>query len=209
MENTFDLENYKGRSQAFIKHSLLKAYLMRLFMIIGQNERAIRYVVFFADKTGKKPRVAYVKVLDPFKDRTKYDLIYITRHPKGVVVFMDESEKLDLVQKKVRAQVQQEKRINNSGQQELFSPAMPEAEDEGVDLEVVKNYWLKKLSFKPIMHGEEQLADMLEDTGWFQSDFQRAFNELLDECKVKNLDAIRRRPKKAVHFDKNEFLMKL
>ena len=48
MEKTFDLENYKGRSQAYIKHRLLEAYLKRLFMIIGQHEKVIRYVDCFA-----------------------------------------------------------------------------------------------------------------------------------------------------------------
>jgi len=385
MENTIDLQNYKGRSQAFIKHTLLKAYLKRLFMIIGQHERVIRYVDCFAgpwqegsndlsdtsiaislnimkecresllqrgkdvkfkalyiekikksykklqsfldsnvydgveaeslngefhtlredilkwcgegeftfffidptgwkhvveietlhpllkrrrseflinfmfdfilrahsqtlfqehminifgtvpntegksskereeylvkmyinelknslDQTGSKPRASYVKVRDPLKDRTKYDLVYITRHQKGIVVFMEASEPLGLIQKKICAQVRQENQIEKSGQQVWFAPNTSSMENEGVDLEVVKKYWLNKLSFEPIIFGEEQLADMHEETGWFQSDFQGAFNELLDEGKVANLNAKRKRPKKAVHFNKREFLKKL
>ncbi|MFC1838901.1 three-Cys-motif partner protein TcmP [Thermodesulfobacteriota bacterium] len=384
MENTLDLENYKGRTQAFIKHSLLKAYLKRLFFIIGQHEKVIRYVDCFAgpwkgesndlrdtsigisldimkdcresllqrgkdvifkalyiekikksykkldsflksntydgveaeslngefhnlrenilnwtggddftfffidptgwnnvieiktlhpllkrrrseflinfmfdfilrthsqtqfqehminifgtvpntegmtpkereeylvkmyiyelknslDQTGKKPRASYVKVLDPLKNRTKYHLVYITRHPKGINVFMEESEPLKLIQKEVRAKVQQENRINKSGQGELFPPVALEKEVDGIELEIVKKYWLNKLSFEPNIYGEEQLADMYEETGWFQNDFQRAFNELLDEDKVANLNAKRKRPKKAVHFDEGEFLKK-
>jgi hypothetical protein len=30
--------SYKGREQAFVKHTLLRAYLERLFMIVGQHE---------------------------------------------------------------------------------------------------------------------------------------------------------------------------
>jgi len=36
-------ENYKGRELAFIKHELLKNYLERLFMIVGQHEKTICY----------------------------------------------------------------------------------------------------------------------------------------------------------------------
>ena len=41
-------ENYKNREQAFIKHTLLRSYLERLFMIIGHRERVISYVDCFA-----------------------------------------------------------------------------------------------------------------------------------------------------------------
>ena len=39
---------YKDREQAFVKHTLLKAYLKRLFMIIGQFQDHVRYVDCFA-----------------------------------------------------------------------------------------------------------------------------------------------------------------
>ena len=41
-------EHYHGREQAFIKHELLRAYLERLFMIIGKHEKTISYVDCFA-----------------------------------------------------------------------------------------------------------------------------------------------------------------
>jgi hypothetical protein len=41
-------EHYKGREQAYIKHTLLKSYLERLFMIIGQSATRICYVDCFA-----------------------------------------------------------------------------------------------------------------------------------------------------------------
>ena len=31
--------SYKGREQAFVKHTLLKSYLERLFMIVGQHAK--------------------------------------------------------------------------------------------------------------------------------------------------------------------------
>ena len=41
-------DEYKGREQTYIKHTLLKTYLERLFMILGQNEKVICYVDCFA-----------------------------------------------------------------------------------------------------------------------------------------------------------------
>jgi len=159
---------------------------------------------------GGVPRSAYVKVLDPFKDRTKYDLVYLTHHPKGIKVFMEASEKLDLVQRRVRAQARQDRRIEKSGQAEMF-PAHAEMkkDEERADLTEVKDYWLTKLSTSPSLYGIVQLADMLEETGWFISDFQRAFKELEKEVKVKNQDAKRTRPVHAVNFDKGEYLQKI
>ena len=161
------------------------------------------------DIENKKSRSAYVKILDPYKDQTKYDLVYLTRHPLGIKVFMEASEKLDLVQKFVRAKVKQERRIDKSRQKELFPAEINIANEDKVDLSDVKDYWLSKLSFKPKRFGIEELADMLEETDWFISDFQKAFNELISEGQVKNLDASRKRPVHAVHFDKGEFLKRL
>ena len=39
---------YIGREQAFIKHTILSSYLMRLFMIIGRTEIVINYIDCFA-----------------------------------------------------------------------------------------------------------------------------------------------------------------
>ena len=41
-------ESYHGREQAFVKHQLLETYLLRLFMIIGQYQKNIRYVDCFS-----------------------------------------------------------------------------------------------------------------------------------------------------------------
>jgi len=60
---------------------------------------------------------------------------------------------------------------------------------------------MNKLSASPQFFGIDELADMLEETGWFESDFQAAFGELESEGRVKNLDAPRRRRTTYVHFD--------
>ncbi len=141
--------------------------------------------------TGRKPRSAYAKILYPLKDRTIYDMVYLTRHPLGIVVFMEVSEKLDLIQKKVRAQAKQDRRVEKSGQQEFPSAFTKiKYEDDKIGLSEVKDYWLSKLSCELKQFGVEEFADMLEETDWLISDFQMAFKELHDEGKVINTDAI-------------------
>jgi len=157
-----------------------------------------------------RPRTVYVKVQMPTRDRTLYHLVYLTRHPKGIVEFMEASEKLDLVQKKVRALAKQDERIERSKQTEMFS-AVEHISDvrSDIDLTEVKEYWLKLLTTLPKRFGTREFAEMLESTEWFPGDFQKAFSELAKEGKVRNLDAKRARPVKAVNFEKTEALLRI
>lgn len=158
--------------------------------------------------TGKL-RSAYVTILDRTIERTKYHLVYLTRHPLGIVKFMEASEKMNAVQKRVRAKTKQEQRIARTGQGEFLWPE-PEVDshDGEIDMEEVKQYWLRTLSTSPSRFGIEQLADMLEETNWFETDLQQAFNELLEDSAVRNLDARGKRPKNPIHFKKNEHLQR-
>lgn len=150
------------------------------------------------------PRAACVKVQKPTRDRTLYHLVYLTRHPKGIVEFMEASEKLDLVQKKVRALAKQDEREEKKKQMELFSAAEHITDERAdMDLSEIKAYWLSRLSLEPKRFGTRELADMLEDTEWFPGDFQKAFGELERDEQVKNFNAEKKRRSKFVHFDAN------
>lgn len=59
-------------------------------------------------------------VLHPEVDRTHFNLIYLTRNPKGVEVFKDAEKKAMEVQESARAEAQQRKRVASKGQTELF-----------------------------------------------------------------------------------------
>lgn len=158
--------------------------------------------------SNERLRTAYVSILDSVKERTKYHLVYLTRHPLGIVKFMGASEEMDSVQQRVRARTKQQRRIEATGQEELFTDIIDAGNSDTVAIDVVKRYWLTKLSHEPRQFGHEELADMLEETNWFESNFQQAFNELIDEGKAANLDATRKRPKKPVHFEKKERLQR-
>lgn len=153
---------------------------------------------------GGRPRAVTVPVLKPTIDRTLYHLVYLTRHPKGITVFMEASEKLDLVQRQTREQAKQNKREARTHQMELFQSAdgvHKEKRDVAVE---VKSYWLNRLTNSARQFGIEELADMLEETGWFESDLQAAFGELEREEKVKNLETTGKRRTKFVHFTENQ-----
>lgn len=153
-----------------------------------------------------------VNVLDPCADRTKYHLIYISRHPLGLVKFIDSSEMVEGIQRNVRKQAKQDKKIERSGQGEFFDTDQVEPHDqksEMRDFETIaaaKAYWLRRLSKEERRYQVVDLARMLDETGWFIGDFQSAFKDLEKEGRVKNLDATRMRPKNAVNFDKGERL---
>lgn len=188
--------NTEGMSSEQREAHLLKLYCSNLKTVVPLR--------------GGKPRTACVKVHKVLQDRTLYHLVYLTRHAKGIIEFMAASEVLDLVQKKIRALAKQEDRFERKGQHELFAADEAVKEEDGrVDLSEVKTYWLNRLSASPCTFGNDALADMLEETGWFTSDLQKAFKELEAEGLVKNMNAKRARPKNAVNFENNETLVRL
>jgi len=155
----------------------------------------------------RRSRTYSAVVKDKDKERTKYHLVYGTRHWKGVIEFATQSEKAELIQRVVRIQVKQNADPNRS----LFQPE-EEAEhfdDARVDLDEVKHYWLRELGDKPVIFDEEKLADMLEETGWLVSDFEAAFMALQADGKVENMDAKSKRSKHPIVFKKGEQLRRL
>jgi len=161
---------------------------------------------------GASPRCAHVRVINPAKDRTIYDLVYLTWNPLGIVTFMQASEQLEIEQRKARALARQSKKIKRTGQLELFSAARFVEDEPAVDLTKVKEYWLARLSPAPQRFGVSEFADMLEETGWFMDDFQKAFLELEREGKVRNLASTGMRTGDPVRYwangNRGEFLEK-
>ncbi len=159
----------------------------------------------------EQPLTSAVPVLDPHRDRTKYYLVYLTRHPLGIKKFVEQSEKLDIIQPQVRAQAQQARRIERTGQQEMFAaePAIDEAACKP-DIGSVKDYWLRRLTHQPRAFGLAEFAAMHEETGWFLSVLQEGLRELIAEGRVRNLDAPpgRRRTKNHVDFERGERLVR-
>ena len=150
-----------------------------------------------------KPRSYYATILDKDKNRTKYHMVYLTRHPKGIVEFAKLSEKTEILQRRVRMQREEDR----SGQSNLFPLKDSEIRDQfSADIEDVKKFCLDHLNEEESVYNEVDLADWLEESGWLESDLQAAFKELAKEGKVENMDMQRKRRTRFVHFDKSEHL---
>lgn len=148
------------------------------------------------------PRSYHAAILKPNADRVLYHLVYLTRHPKGIVKFAEATEKAEHLQRVVRIQAKR----NQARQSGLFS-AEEEASfagREGASIQDVKAYWLAKMRDKTLLCDEACVADALRETGWLVSDIQKAFSELISEGSVENLDAQRPRRSRPVHFEKGE-----
>lgn len=147
-------------------------------------------------------RAAYLRVLDPEKNRPKYHLVHLTTHPLGLIEFMEAAEKLDFIQKQVRATTRQQRREEKTRNSELFVDAEQVREEDGhVSVEQVERYWLSHLTREPQRFGQAKFADMLEQTDWFPGDLQGALGSLIKKGMVRNLDAASKRRTKFLHFD--------
>jgi three-Cys-motif partner protein len=155
-----------------------------------------------------RPRTAYVSVLDPLRQRTKYHLVYLTTHPKGIVEFMHISEQVDIVQRRVRSAKQSDIHQERSGMEDMFRDNVPSRFDDGhCNPEEVDQFWLKRLSTGEQEIGSAEFADILENTNWLPGELQSSLVRLMKTGKVENVtaDASRRR-KRPLHFEKRERL---
>jgi three-Cys-motif partner protein len=149
-------------------------------------------------------RSAYVKILDPQKNRTKYHLIYVTTHPKGIIKFMETIEVADDLQEKVRARIRDDKKVQKTRTQDLFAEDEPYVDESlsKANEPKIDDYWLQHIGTERKID-EAGFADILEETNWFPSELQASLSRLILNKKIKNLDAPKPRPKRPLHFEKN------
>lgn len=114
---------------------------------------------------------------------------------------MQISEELKIIQENVRAHTKFLRNFEETGQYELNLGLRKNY--DVIDLSEIKNYWLGKLQCKPRYFGIFELANMVEETGWLISHFQKAFLELEQQKLVRNLDKKRKRLKNIVNFEAN------
>jgi len=149
------------------------------------------------------PRAAHVQVLDPEKNRTKYHLVYLTSHPKGVIEFKRLSEPVEEAQQKIRADKRASKKQQTTGMGDLFGPESfldPEAGHAGAA--EVDRFWHAYLKDGPRKIDMHAFATILEKTDWFERDLDASLVRLIKAGKVTNCSAdAKRRPKHPVHYN--------
>jgi hypothetical protein len=148
-------------------------------------------------------RTAYVRVKSPQKERVNYQLVYVTKHPKGINVFMKESEKAE---RKDQPIIRAAAANRSSSQATLFSVEEVAGKQSRVPKEDLRRFWLEILSEEPKKFTEDDLAEFLEKTDCFPGELQEALGDLKEENLVKNLDQKGSRRKNHVDFEKGERL---
>lgn len=171
--------------------------------LLGAYRESLKQCVL-PQRSGYGPRTAYVSVLHPLYERTKYHLVYLSSHPLGIVKFMNASEKVDIVQARVRAAKHRDERAKKSGVLDLFANQAEEVSGEGRSSpEEVDAFWRRYLA-----HGEKRVdtaafADILESTNWLPKELQASLTRLIKSGELINLDAVgSRRSAKPLHFVK-------
>ncbi|MDD2030071.1 three-Cys-motif partner protein TcmP [Pseudomonas sp. 39167] len=166
-------------------------------IIVSQYRQAIG--ILYGGKS------AHVTVERPGMDRVLYFLIYLTRHPKGLIVFKEAAEQMDMIQRvsqfetKLRYQSSKRAPIDDLFGSLETQLDVTSAQDNRT---LAKSYLLTQLSSSPMLLDNERWASFLEETDLYPSDFQLAFKDLVKEGKVRNLDAnVKSRTKKPVRPD--------
>lgn len=174
----------------------------RELALVGAYREALKTVV----PSGHKPfnaRTAYVTVMHPEKERTKYHLVYLSCHPKGIVEFMNISQAVDIVQARVRLASQLAEQAAKSGSTDMFvEHAVAEADGSRGPLEDVDSFWIEYLSKGERKVDQSAFADILEATNWLPRELQASLVRLIRRGAVVNLDAIgKKRTARPLHFE--------
>jgi len=178
----------------------MRAYLRRLKTAAGDAG------------TASKLRTAWFPVEFPSQDRIFYYLTYVTHHVKGIIVFLEESERALDYQQKVKFVVKQQQREAESGITDFFGDDIQTVDkSKGVAVAVAHNLWLSLFSEAncDVRVDEIRIADMAEECGCLISQLQEALKALLDSGVLKNIDAKRPRTKNHVNYRKGETIHRL
>jgi hypothetical protein len=129
-------------------------------------------------------------------------------HPKGIVEFMDISQRVNLVQRQVRAAKQIDARQQKTGVTDMFgADPQPEPTDGRCSPDEFDAFWRRHLSKGERRITASDFADILEITNWLPGELQGSLVRLVKAGVVRNLDAdASRRRSKLLHFDKAERL---
>ncbi|RON08174.1 hypothetical protein BK659_16585 [Pseudomonas brassicacearum] len=136
-------------------------------------------------------KTTYVSVERPGMERVLYFLVYLTRHPLGIIVFKQAAEQMEMVQRVSHFEARLRAQINKSpigdlfgSDQDIFTVDKPE--DNRL---AARDFLLSRLSSTPLLIDFECWSDFLEQTDLYPTDLQLAFKELAKEGRIKNLDA--------------------
>lgn len=146
-------------------------------------------------------RSMYVKIKHPHQERTKYYLVYLTTHPKGLIKFMETYEAAADLQGLYRAQIRDSKKETKTRIVDLFSHEPIFVDDSYIknNFLVIDDFWLKYIGTERVVD-EAAFAQILEDNNWFPGELQASLKRLISQNKIQNLNAAKPRPQKPLHY---------
>lgn len=155
-------------------------------------------------------RTAWFPVEFSTKDRVFYYLAYVTHHVKGVIVFLQESERAGAYQQRVKFVVKQQTRERKTGIPDIFGDDI-QLEQKKVDLRRPRSAWLNLLPSigSEIRVDETCIADLAEQSGCLIFELQESLRALIADGILQNLDASRPRPRNVVNYEKGERVRRL
>lgn len=139
---------------------------------------------------GRFNHVTSTRILNPTSDRTYFYLVYGTRHWKGLLEFRKVEKRFAEEQELVRLTAKQQKRIDKTGQTEMFSDAVLSTTPRSLDQERQDQKEQALLRLKELLRRndriqyEEVLGSLLELPLVWQSDI----NEMIMTLKGKELE---------------------
>ena len=188
-------------------HRLLGAEVPRILQLDGedQEEEIVRCYANSVREAGKFQYVCTLPVMKPDQDAFHYYMIYGTRHPRGVEVFKETEKNVIPFMHETRAQAQQRRRYEQSGQSAMFSAAAQYREKKFTRFQL-KNLELARRQLKKILESSNEL---LFDDAWtvamqYPAVSESDLHEWLREWKTAGLLQITneqagRRPRKKQH----------
>jgi three-Cys-motif partner protein len=177
----------------------MRAYLRQLAVnaVVGGTARA---------------HTAWFPVEFATKDRVFYYLVYWTHHLKGMITFLEESERAASFQTKVKFVVHQRERESKSGIADIFGDELHGSQKADLDQSAsTREAWLSLLP----RAGDERkvdeacIADLAQRCGCLLSVLQESLRTLIAEGILRNLDATRPRPRNVVNYRKGERLRRI
>jgi len=153
-------------------------------------------------------RTAFVPINKPGNKRILYYLVYFTRHSRGIEVFKTEAQKMNIVQRITQQEYKLRKQLGQAETMDMFGSDLdifPDNHEYSDNKYAAKKYLMEKLSTEPMLIDIDRWASFLEDSDFYPIDYQMAIKELVDEGRVKNIDAdVSRRTKHLINPDKRE-----
>lgn len=154
-------------------------------------------------KAGEFEHVTSTRILKPLADRSYFHLIYGTRHWKGLVEFRSVEKKAVDAQERVRSEAKYTRRVERTGQPDLFVPSslpiFPRSYENEREhqLSAATNELRSLLSRNKRVRYEEILGHLLERPLVWESDIKQSLRSMKSsgEIRISGLSGNARTPK--------------